>query len=202
MDVLTSHAVSVASKTSEQECLVELLEHLGAKRAGYAKNLRKAAKNNGSRLRSDLATIAKKVDNAANSSDRDGEPKIESSGQQRASLRQLMSDLDNPPRLNRGNLHPYRLKVKELRYVLQLAEDERSQAFVKNLGGVEDAIGEWHDWEELLALATEVLNSKPKQEFVRQLKKITDEKFEAALSITNQMRRRFGEDKREKLLPC
>lgn len=60
MDVLTAHAISIASKASERECLVQLLEHLGAKRSEYTKRLRKAAKNYGPRLRNDLAKIAEK----------------------------------------------------------------------------------------------------------------------------------------------
>jgi len=72
MDVLTAHAISIASKASERECLVQLLKHLGAKRSEYTKRLRKAAKNYGPRLRNDLATIAEKMEDAANQSGEHG----------------------------------------------------------------------------------------------------------------------------------
>jgi hypothetical protein len=47
--------------------------------------------------------------------------------------------------------------VKELRYVLQLAKDSDSK-FIKALGEAKDAIGAWHDWMELEAVATKVLD--------------------------------------------
>jgi hypothetical protein len=43
--------------------------------------------------------------------------------------------------------------VKELRDVLQTAEMKDDEAFVEALGKSKDAIGEWHDWEELIGIA-------------------------------------------------
>ena len=146
MDVLTAHAISITSKASERECLVQLLEHLGAKRSEYMRRLRKTARNHGPRLRNDLATIAEKMGDAANRSGRNGA--VEFGGQQASPLKELISGLDRPRHLNEGNLHSYRLKVKELRYVLQLSPEKRSQEFANKLGEVKDAIGEWHDWED------------------------------------------------------
>jgi CHAD domain-containing protein len=200
MDVLTSHAISVAPKISDRECLVELLEHLGAKRAGYAEKLRKAAKDKGSRLRADLDSIADEMDDLTDRSRRNGELKVEFNGRQDNSLEELMTELDRPTQLNRGNLHPFRLKVKELRYVLQLSENEHSEGFVKKLGEVKDAIGEWHDWEELVAIATEVLGGKPQPKLVQELKTISGRKFKDAISLTNDLRKTYGDDKRRKLL--
>jgi hypothetical protein len=42
--------------------------------------------------------------------------------------------------LNKPNLHPYRLKVKELRNVLQMADNADQQEFITRLGEVKDAI--------------------------------------------------------------
>src|SRR5215469_4228301 len=198
MDVLTAHAISIASKASERECLVQLLKHLGAKRSEYTKRLRKAAKNYGPRLRNDLATIAEKMEDAANGSGQDGA--LEFGGQQAPPLRELISALDRPKRLNQSNLHSYRLKVKELRYILQLSKNMRSQELVKKLGEVKDAIGEWHDWEDLRAITAEVVNGGQQSELARQLKKITRQKFDNALSITNRMRKTYGNTKRHRLL--
>jgi hypothetical protein len=81
------------------------------------------------------------------------------------------------------------LKVKELRYVLQLSEDKHFEKFVNQLGAVKDAIGEWHDWEELGAIAADVVDQGPQSKLAKQLKEITDERFRKALSITNSMRK-------------
>jgi len=197
MDVLTAHAISIDSKASERECLVQLLEHLGAKRSEYTKRLRKAAKSYGPRLRNDLAKIAETMDDAANRSGQNGA--VGFAGQQALPLRELVSGLDRPKRLNQSNLHSYRLKVKELRYILQLSKKRLSQELVKKLGEVKDAIGEWHDWEDLRAITAEVVNGGQQSELARQLKKITHQKFDNALSITNHMRKTYGNAKRHRL---
>jgi CHAD domain-containing protein len=66
----------------------------------------------------------------------------------------LSIELATPATLNRTNLHAYRLKIKERRYVLEMADDPGNQEFIDKLGEVKDAIGEWHDWEELIAIAS------------------------------------------------
>jgi len=76
----------------------------------------------------------------------------------------------------------------------------RSQELVKKLGEVKDAIGEWHDWEDLRAITAEVVNGGQQSELARQLKKITRQKFDNALSITNRMRKTYGNTKRHRLL--
>jgi CHAD domain-containing protein len=70
----------------------------------------------------------------------------------------LSAQLAEPPRLNKTNLHPYRLKVKELQNVLRMAETPSGFRFVEDLGVVKDAIGEWHDWEELVGIASKLLD--------------------------------------------
>ena len=203
MDVLTAHAISIASKASERECLVQLLEHLGAKRSEYTKRLRKAAKNYGPRLRNDLAKIVEKMEDAANQPGEKGSGEngaLEFGGQQVLPLRELISGLDRPKRLNKSSLHSYRLKIKELRYILQLSKKIRSQELVKKLGEVKDAIGEWHDWEDLRAITAEVVNGGPQSKLARQLKKITHQKFNNALSTTNHMRKTHGNAKPHRLL--
>lgn len=109
-------------------------------------------------------------------------------GQNPSALLDLGAELHWPPLLDKKNLHPYRLKVKELRYALQLSEESQDDEFVDVLGNVKDAIGEWHDWEELVGISTEALGHGPQCKLLRQLKKISREKFEEALEITNKMR--------------
>lgn len=59
----------------------------------------------------------------------------------------------SPDRIDGRTLHPYRLKVKELRYALQLAASHE-ELLIEALGEVKDSIGEWPDWCELEAIAT------------------------------------------------
>jgi CHAD domain-containing protein len=92
----------------------------------------------------------------------------------------LESELNGRERLGRANLHPYRLKVKELRNTLRLAE-ETDGALLDALREAKDVIGEWHDWEELHAIAREVLEHGAKCGLLHALKRICDEKYDEAL---------------------
>jgi CHAD domain-containing protein len=103
----------------------------------------------------------------------------------------LLSELTKPAHLSRNNLHPYRLKVKELRNVLEMAKNAKEAEFVKRLGEVKDAIGEWHDWEELLAIGKDVLDHRPNCQVLAELRKTADAKFKNALSFAESMRKQF-----------
>ena len=95
-----------------------------------------------------------------------------------------------PSRLSRDNLHPYRLKVKELHNILRMAEPSDQQEFVNRLGQVKDAIGEWHDWGELESIAKQVLNHR-NCKLLQQIRNIGESKYENALSLTESMRKKF-----------
>jgi len=70
-----------------------------------------------------------------------------------ATALKLSGELATPATLSRRTLHPYRLKVKDLRNVLKMATDADRSGFVTRLGEIKDAIGERHDWETLMAIA-------------------------------------------------
>jgi CHAD domain-containing protein len=185
MDVLTGHAITVKLEDGEQDCLIQVLERLGATRVKYAKRLRQEVKRCAPQIRRDLARVEKtvqKLDRAAKN--RGAVPDTQTTGM----ATEMAAELHNPAHLNHNNLHPYRLKVKQLRYVLQLSQEAQHDRFVAVLGEVKDCIGEWHDWGELVAIASDLLSPGPQCKFVQQLKRIAGEKFEKALAITNKMR--------------
>ncbi len=185
MDVLTGLAMTVDAQDADKECLVQLLEYLGAQRSKHARKLRDLAKKEGPEIRRNLARVAKKIDKLADSGKSDN---TDAGRQQTTTAMDLADQLRTPNKLNKSNLHPYRLKVKELRYVLQLSDMERTPEIVNTLGEVKDAIGEWHDWEELVAIASDVLEDGAQSGLVQQLKKIAEEKFDRAMDVTNKMR--------------
>lgn len=61
----------------------------------------------------------------------------------------------------------------------------------QKLGEVKDAIGEWHDWEELIAIATDLLDHGPGSDLLHRLKTISSTKYEHALSLTNELRKTY-----------
>lgn len=181
MDVLIEDALTLKDVQSA-EGLVRLVEHLGEMRAKNAKRLRDAVlkhrRETGARLK-ELSKVLKKI--------LEDEPGTLNGG---AAPQILVTELSQWPQLNRENLHMFRLRIKELRYMLELS-NEPNEKWIAWLGDVKDAIGEWHDWVELLKIAKEVLDTVADAGVLKRIEKTTDERFNAALTTANQMRKRI-----------
>jgi CHAD domain-containing protein len=106
-----------------------------------------------------------------------------------ASALALSHDLAAPARLTHGTLHPYRLKVKELRYVLQMSGDADRTELVAQLGEIKDAIGEWHDWETLATIASEQITHGTRCPLLHEIRTTVSREYDRALALTNRMRR-------------
>jgi CHAD domain-containing protein len=187
MDVLTSYAAELNPSKDEEDCSVRLLEHLGATRRKKARKLSKAVEESAPDLRKRLKRSSNQIQKSISKSDSDGNA---TSSHITSAALQLLADLERPSALNRSNLHPYRVKVKELHNLLRLAENARSQEFVESLGKVKDAIGEWHDWVELESIARSVLDHSQCQ-LLQQLKERAQERFTRALTIAENMRKKY-----------
>src|SRR5436190_5997340 len=140
MDVLTGFASNVHPK-GEQDCVVQLLEHLGARRGKYTKKLYTEVRQSGPELRKRLKRIAARIDKLAQAQDESSGDRNAAASEVAASALRLSTELATPSRLGRINLHPYRLKVKALRNVLQMAQRANDDPFVKSLGEVKEASG-------------------------------------------------------------
>ena len=188
-DVLTDFVSGVPHDPSERECSVRLLEHLGAQRERQARKFHNLQQRHFSSLRRRLKRTSKTIENLfppKGDGRLNGKPV---SAAVSTSALTLLSDLTEPSRLRKSNLHEYRLKVKELRNLLQMAENADRQPFVGRLGQVKNAIGEWHDWEVLVATAEDTLDHGRNCRLVQNLQKTAAAKFEAALRLSERMRR-------------
>jgi CHAD domain-containing protein len=194
MDVLTGHSSNL-HVDSDQDCLIQLLEYLGSSRYQCAKKLSLEIRQNGPALRRRLkrtaARLEKLIPSNAKKDGRSTNSQAEAAAEAAALALKLATELENPSTLNKNNLHAYRLKVKELRNLLQFADNPGNQAFIDALDEVKDAIGEWHDWEELIAIADDLLDHGPGCRLLQELKTISARKYERALSLANKMRRDF-----------
>jgi CHAD domain-containing protein len=190
MDVLTAHLATIPQLPKETDCTVQLLEHLGAKRETQAAKLRRVHHRYSRPLRKHLKRCAQQMEKLLQrKSDQPGHNNVEPSSGITASALALVSDLAQTKTLNRRNLHSYRLRIKELRNLLQLARNAEQSDFVSRLGRAKDAIGEWHDWEELLATATNVLDHRSQCALINQLRKITETKYRTALAQGKRIHR-------------
>jgi CHAD domain-containing protein len=186
MDVLTRFASEPGIQNGERHCTVQLLEYLGSRRATQARKLEKLASAQAAEIKKRLnrcERLLRKTFAQGINSREERKWATESA----ALALQLDAELRDWPKLNRKNLHPFRLKVKELRYVLEMAS-EGDNDFVDILGEVKDAIGEWHDWGELAAIARKVIQH-PGCNLLRGIRSTAEKKFERALALANRMRK-------------
>jgi CHAD domain-containing protein len=190
LDVLTASAATVKID-GEQNCTVQLLEQLGAERSRHAKRMQTLVEKYGSTLRRRIERTRVRLRKSLvrnDSGPTDKRP--HGSVAAMATALNLSFGLREPVRLNSKNLHSFRLKVKELRNVLQMSETADHQPFVEKLGAVKDAIGDWHDSEELVAVAAEVLKHR-NCKLLRALKQSSHDKFQHARSLAYGLRKAY-----------
>ena len=191
MDVLTGFASTLA-KDPHDQCLIRLLTHLGAQRARSTRKFHKTiAKNRKQANRSLKAyrALVKRHLKRANQSAPHGQ---EWQKDAMATALELSTELADWPRLNATNLHAFRLEVKQLGYVLNLADDSHT-AYLDALDKTKAAIGEWHDWNDLRAIADKVISHRGDCPLRKQIDSIVAQKLASALTIASRLRKTFLE---------
>lgn len=192
MDVLTADLLHLKQHAGS-ESMVRLIEHLGALRSKSAGKLLDTVSRQRKPARRHLKEYSCVIESVAAGKKpvrSEGFFAPESGDGAVSGADGLIAELSRWPALNARNLHDFRLKVKELRYVLQMFR-EGDKKFVEALGKVKDAIGNWHDWQQLDAIAREVLNSPHDRELLRQIEQTGREKFAQAITAAIALRRRF-----------
>jgi CHAD domain-containing protein len=195
MDVLTNFTASL-DPNSDGDCRLKLIQHLGDRRTKAATKLVKKVKANEKQLRAHLkecATIAANGIDPAKSKrakEKDKRKSRRKSAGSMASSLQIEQELRDWPRLSEENIHSFRLKVKELRYVLQLAQDGDSK-LIGGLGEVKNQIGLWHDWTELAAIAGQVLDHDTQCPTSLEIRTRAKRELQKALTCANRLREQY-----------
>lgn len=111
-----------------------------------------------------------------------------------AHARQLLSEvitdygLPEMEEVDDEHLHQLRLRCKRVRYTAEQAGNfEDAERWVEELRRVQDAIGEWHDWLDLLATANKVLKNTSHQPLQFALENVMRAKRRAALSTARSV---------------
>jgi CHAD domain-containing protein len=179
MDVLIEDVLTLADSHGS-ESMVRLVEHLARMRVKHARKLHDIVVQKRPEARKQLKQSSKMLKKAVkkDGGDRSGEPQT------------LISELGHWPDLNAANLHMFRIRIKELRYMLELS-DGADPTLMRSLGIVKDAIGEWHDWVELLRIALKVLDAEADVGNLNRLREIVREQLESAVTAANHLRERY-----------
>ncbi len=195
MDVLSGFVAELDPR-EDDDCRAQLMEHLANQRTKAAKKLLKEISANKKKARAELKECGKMADSgldASGSRDSQEKDKQKSRRQSTTSIAtslQIEQELINWPKLTEGNIHSFRLKVKELRYVLELADNSDSP-LIEALGEVKDQIGLWHDWSELSGIASEVLDHGAGCSISAQMRARTRQEFQKAVVGANHLREAY-----------
>src|SRR3984957_10237014 len=154
MDVLLANARRLA-RTSAGDSLTRLLEHLQIARQQNADVLRRALSRRRVTARENLKQYSRFIRSAfdprKSHASVNGLPAHWHEGIHAAAM-SVVRELGEWPPFNAENIHAFRLKVKVLRYILQLSGDANS-GLEETLGNVQRRIGDWHDWQQLEEIA-------------------------------------------------
>lgn len=192
MDVLTDF-VATLDPGGDGNCRMRLMKHLANQRTKAASKLLRKVQANAKEVRADLKQCGKMAEaglnsaNARNAKKKDKQKNRQKSADSISSALQIEQELNDWPKLSQNNIHPFRLKVKELRYILELAESSDSKV-LDALGEVKDQVGLWHDWHELSGIAAEVLDHGTACPITTQIRTRTKHEFEKAMNSANRLR--------------
>jgi CHAD domain-containing protein len=109
----------------------------------------------------------------------------------RLALEDYLRLMDAMPLLDKENLHDFRKGAKKARYVAESEDKElKAEALAKAIRRVQDAIGEWHDWEVVSQEAHEALGGGGTA-LEAELEARAQRAYQRALRVTTTMGRRF-----------
>jgi CHAD domain-containing protein len=192
MDVLASHARKLA-RYCPGAPLTRLLDHLQIARLQNAAALQRALLLRRKAVLRDLKEYSRSIPRAAkhakaiaHASDASARTQEEIHSAALNVVRELGVWLP----LDAENLHAFRLKVKRLRYTLQLDENADS-GLVEALSDAQRRIGDWHDWQQLDKIAREVLVLEEDRPLLDRIGQTTRRRFERALAAANALRGKY-----------
>ncbi len=102
-------------------------------------------------------------------------------------IAQLQEQIAQWPQPDEVNLHDLRKNIKTLRTLLQLMPDS-NPAEIKSLGSVASRIGQWHDWQRLVALANKCLDDSRDSLLLGQIARKADLHLDRAIEAAHSLR--------------
>jgi CHAD domain-containing protein len=192
MDVIIGKAQRLA-RYMAGDSLTRLVEQLRIARQQNALELGRVLGRRRARARENLKAYSRLIcraeAHAKGTASANGLPGYPNEGIHSAAAN-VVRELGEWPPLNAENIHPFRLKVKELRYILQLSSGANSE-LGEALGNVQCRVGDWHDWHQLHQIASEILTPERDLALLERIDETTKRKFDQALANANSLRGRY-----------
>ncbi len=174
--------VGNGSTARDRKTLANLLEK---KRKRQVERLSSAlGKLAGEKLFSRLERVAEKVGTGPTGAHKPLAP-LEEAGLQ---LSRLAAGFASHEQLKPQRLHEARIQLKKIRYMAELADDsDERKAFLERLKTVQDAVGDWHDWEELARLAEKRFADRVNCALLREIRALFAARESAAVSAVTRL---------------
>jgi CHAD domain-containing protein len=189
MDVLTGKARTLAS-LHRDDSILRLLGHLQAMRIEGARELLDTVAKHRKDARRGLKRFFRQIEKRFHAQIPHATSQSPGNGTKGDEAIKLIEKLSRWPAFDAENLHPFRIKVKELRYVLQLAEGADLN-LIRALGKVRQQIGDWHDWQQLAGIAEKVLDPQKDLAALKEIEEIGNRKFKAAFAAAHAIKTRY-----------
>ena len=189
MDVLTANVLNLP-RGSGSGSLARLVENLGSARRAYANALlREAGRRRKAACRSleEYSRMLRSAIGRNKAAPADSAPASPPEMALRAAAASLARRLGRWPELDERNLHLFRIKVKELRSILQLFKDSDA-ALVEALGVTNARIGDWHDWQHLKEIAKNIPGEPLERALLGRIDRTAKRKLRQALATANALR--------------
>ena len=177
LDVLAGFTCQLAG-SGKQESLAQLAEHLSAQRKRAARRLKTTVSTREQATRRALKQCRKL---------------LKSEGQQEqveTAAEKHQRSLAASSHPDAANLHDYRIRLKELRYTLELSPGSDEEFFASLVEAI-GAIGEWHDWSELQALAADLLRGAAHRDLLDAIRTNAEAKLRNALPLATALHQRY-----------
>lgn len=192
MDVLTANVLKLP-RGSGFGSLARLVENLGSARRAYSNALLREAGRRRKAACRNLEEYLRMVRTAFGShktASAEGASASPAEMALRSAAASLTRKLSRWAELDERNLHLFRIKVKELRSILQLFADS-DPGFVEALGEANSRIGDWHDWQQFKEIAHQVLVLERDRPLLDRIDKTTRRRFDRALAAAHALRGRY-----------
>jgi CHAD domain-containing protein len=106
----------------------------------------------------------------------------------RAQLAEMASDFAARQTIKASRLHEARVTLKRIRYLAELADKTSVQKnFIHELKSVQDAVGDWHDWQELTDTAEKRFSDRVNCALLREARTVLGARHSDATSAVNKL---------------
>lgn len=108
--------------------------------------------------------------------------------QARQQLSALAAEFSSRQPIEPRLLHEVRIRMKKIRYLAELGEESsEQQRFLQEMKSVQDALGAWHDWEELATVAEKQFGGRVNCPLLLEVRALFAAKYSAATAAVARL---------------